>query len=104
MTIAFAYQSELFCEDCAKSIREKLNPELVALADKDRNSDMAPQGPYPDGGGEADTPQHCDACDVFLKNPLTGDGRMYVQKIVDREWTPTVVEWSNFYDIYPAPV
>ncbi|KKL11925.1 hypothetical protein LCGC14_2540860, partial [marine sediment metagenome] len=34
--------------------------------------------PYLDGGGEADTPQHCDHCSVFLENPLTGDGYAYV--------------------------
>jgi len=28
-------------------------------------------GPYPDGGGEADAPQHCGGCGVFLENPLT---------------------------------
>jgi hypothetical protein len=43
-------------------------------SESDYDSDDLPKGPYADGGGEADTPQHCDDCRRFLENPLTGDG------------------------------
>ena len=42
--------------------------------ENDYDSDDLPKGPYSNGGGEADTPQHCDGCGAFLENPLTGDG------------------------------
>ena len=38
------------------------------------DSGMHPKGPYPNGGGEADIPHHCDHCGVFLENPLTPEG------------------------------
>src|SRR5215467_8720050 len=38
------------------------------------------EGPYPDDGREADTPQHCDTCGVFLENPLTTEGYRYVNE------------------------
>lgn len=42
------------------------------------DSDDYPQGPYPDGGGETDTPAHCDGCHMPLGAPLTSDGVAYV--------------------------
>jgi len=41
--------------------------------ESDYDRDNLPKGPCPDDGGEADTPQHCDTCGVFLGNPLTAD-------------------------------
>src|SRR5580700_4943174 len=68
------------------------------------DSENVPQGPYPNGGGEADTPQHCDACGVFLESPLTPDGTRYViEKLVEhaREGdgdAKVLMEWANFYN------
>jgi len=58
-----------------------------------------PKGPIDSGGGEADSPQHCGHCGVFLDNPLTGDGDEYVaqaffdhlvfgdgNRVILREW------------------
>jgi hypothetical protein len=42
--------------------------------ESDYDSDELPKGPYGNGGGETDSPQHCDACGCFLQNPLTTDG------------------------------
>jgi hypothetical protein len=65
-----------------------------------------PKGPYPDGVGEADTPQHCDGCGEFLENPQTGDGLIYVEdairdclknKKLTRASNVAIVEWANFY-------
>jgi hypothetical protein len=44
------------------------------------DSDSYPQGPYSNGGGEADCPRHCDVCGIFLENPLTGEGIRYVSE------------------------
>ncbi|MEO2122444.1 MAG: hypothetical protein ABGY10_03870 [bacterium] len=51
---------EFFCEDCAPEGAEG----------------------YPDGGGEADTPQHCSGCHCPLDNPLTEYGVQYVVEAV----------------------
>lgn len=56
------------------------------------DSDEFPKGPYLDGGGESDTPQHCGACHEFLENPLTDDGLEYVREN-QRD------EWDSFYEI-----
>ena len=51
-----------------------------------------PKGPYDNGGGESDCPQHCGACHEFLENPLTSDGLEYARQ------NPRP-EWDSFYDI-----
>lgn len=84
---AYVYQAALLCTDCAKKLIESLPPDDV----DDGNSDYYPQGPYPCGGGEADSPQHCSALNCKnavqipggrrvgcpLGNPLTKDGDRY---------------------------
>jgi hypothetical protein len=35
-------------------------------SESDYDSDDLPKGPYAQGGGEADTPQHCEGCGQFL--------------------------------------
>lgn len=54
---------EFFCEDCAPDTAEA----------------------HADGGGEADTPQHCANCGVPLENPLTSDGVHYVLNEAEEE-------------------
>ena len=79
---AFIYQAALVCEDCGERIRREIEEESGSsqqLLETGTDSDGYPQGPYPDGGGEADSPQHCDQCGVFLENPLTGDGYAYLR-------------------------
>lgn len=82
---AYAYQAALLCEDCGRAVSEELR---AGGAQDDGDSDDFPQGPYPDGGGEADSAHFCDrgrdclsAVEVAghklgqpLGNPLTGDG------------------------------
>ena len=74
--------------------------------DTDYDSDDLPKGPYGDGGGEADSPQHCDGCRQFLENPLTGDGVVYVEDAirdclstnrVNRQTNDVIIEWADFY-------
>ena len=46
------------------------------------DSECTPIGPYANGGGESDAPEHCDTCGLFLENPLTSDGLEGVNEIV----------------------
>jgi hypothetical protein len=98
----YIYNAALLCEQCG----------AAACAERDEkgapdtgDSDDYPQGPYPGGGGEADSPQHCDACLQFLENPLTGDGYAYVREAVetalsqDRHGSVAVMVWAPFYGI-----
>lgn len=67
----YIYQDELICESCANIIID----EQIELG---TDSKSLPQGPYSDGGGESDRPQHCGQCRIFLENPLTEEGYKYV--------------------------
>lgn len=127
---AFIYNSALLCEDCGENTRREIEGEAInayrethprAVIDvsdpddvgkclgfdpdfeSDYDSDQYPKGPYAYGGGEADTPQHCDACRVFLENGLTGDGQTYViERLIaymlqgdgDRD---VLMTWWEFY-------
>lgn len=98
MPDAFIYQAALLCEECAAVVRRDwhaANP----TADMPEDSDAFPSGPHADGGGEADTPQHCDHCHLFLGNPLTDDGRRYVIEALARANGNAAVlaEWRDFY-------
>jgi hypothetical protein len=96
----YMYKAALYCEDCGKAIRQQLDraektPDNVN-DESSYDSDDYPKGPYPNGGGEADCPQHCDngancinaeivarpkteyKVGCFLDNDLTQDGVKYV--------------------------
>jgi hypothetical protein len=88
----YVYQADFLCEDCAGKIIEKLEKEGV---EDTGDTDDFPQGPYPEGGGEADSPHHCGSgagCVNAIKvpggskigcplgNPLTDDGVEYLRK------------------------
>ena len=82
---AYIYNAALYCEPCANQAMRILNRDRI-MAGGDlqgmNDSDTYPQGPYTDGGGESDTPAHCDNCGVFLENPLTTDGVEYVRELI----------------------
>src|ERR1700690_913257 len=69
------------------------------------DSDEFPKGPFGDGGGEADSPQRCDSCDLFLENHLTEDGvnnvkEMILANMVNGTGSIEVLkEWIDFYDL-----
>ena len=114
---AYQYNAALFCEECGVAIEENLLNRSEPSTDNG-DSDTYPQGPYPDGGGEADTPNHCGRCDVFLRNPLTEDGDEYVREayaeardkvslegVPDKgHWSIGVTQiWANYYDYLYLP-
>lgn len=86
---AYIFAAALLCEACGDNVRADLQAKGRAPEDPDNestyDSDDYPKGPYSDGGGEADTPQHCDHCGGFLENPLTRDGYAYVREAL-RHW------------------
>src|SRR5271155_2436152 len=86
---AYVYQAAVWCPDCTRTIKKELKKAGEEPEDPDDessyDSDDYPKGPYSDGGGESDSPQHCDGCKVFLENPLTGDGEEYVREAVARD-------------------
>lgn len=106
---AYIYQAALLCGPCGEKTRKALirmgkgpeNPRDEHTYD----SDDFPKGPYSDGGGEADSPQHCDQCDKFLENDLTSEGQEYVEQAVKedlargRRNSVAVKTWAPFYDI-----
>lgn len=107
MANVYVFQAALLCEECGKAERA-CRPALDALSDAELgelgfDSNDIPMGPYSGGGGEADCPQHCDNCGVFLENPLTSAGIAYVRNAVadqSRYGRSVVVEkWKVFYEI-----
>ena len=83
----YIYQADRHCKDCGEIKRAELTAQGKAPADIESestyDSDDFPKGPFADGGGEGDTPQHCGTCGVFLENPLTQAGYAYVREAVD---------------------
>ena len=93
---AYVYQAALLCKDCGRALAEELRG---AETEDDGDSGSFPQGPYPDGGGEADSAHFCDsgrgclgAVEVAghrvgcpLGNPLTSEGADAVVQSVRRD-------------------
>lgn len=88
----YVYNAALLCEDCG----EKMQTELGGDRNDTGDSEDYPQGPEGNGGGEADSPQHCDYCHTFLENELTSDGYEYVRGLV-ASGKCNVPEWIEFY-------
>ena len=83
---AYIYQADLLCAECGENTRAWITDHgraPVGVEDEcSYDSDDYPKGPYSAGGGEADSPQHCGHCGIFLENPLTSDGWNYLQEIL----------------------
>lgn len=99
---AYIFKADLYCEDCALPLMAKAEAEGVSPFEG--VSELYPQGPELNGGGEADTPQHCGGCAVFLENPLTEDGLNYVQDMLSdphnmamRGASEVMALWEQFY-------
>ena len=112
---AYVYQAALLCRDCAVATMNEFELHnmfcgstcgLAAWPHSWQESDYYPQGPYANGGGEADSPQHCDACGVFLENPLTPDGTRYVlEKLVEHARdgsgsAEVLKQWADHYNAH----
>jgi hypothetical protein len=122
--LAYIYNADIYCDACGMDIKHTIRQEAKAAGKRlsdyvDLNdSDSWPQGPHGDGGGEADTPQHCgsgESClnaevfsdtnkvGCFLENPLTQQGVQYLLEMIN-DWDTKgtgngeVIElWRNHY-------
>jgi hypothetical protein len=122
---AYIYRAALWCGPClikALVAERKAAPGAVDMSPAEAleqivsasgftseshcDSDDLPRGPYAEGGGEADAPQHCDGCRQFLGNRLTVDGLICVENVirnhltikkVNGATTDAVIEWADFY-------
>ena len=98
---AYIYQAGMYCEDCGKALRGKLTCPGDPDDERTYDSDDYPKGPYSDGGGESDVPEHCESCGVFLENPLTSEGYAYVREMAtDNDSSNDIIRtWLKFYEI-----
>ncbi len=113
---AFIFCADIYCEKCGESFRELITHNGNAPADPENeysyDSEYFPKGPFADGGGEADTPQHCgngglcldptviggEKYGKFLENDLTHHGVENVREM-HREGPTAVTEfWMDFYE------
>ena len=109
----YMYSAALYCARCGEGMRAQLKAAGLAPGDPDDegsyDSDAYPKGPFADGGGEADSPQHCDECGEFLENPLTSLGREYVEEVCKedlakgRNDSVSLSLWASFYNISLLP-
>jgi hypothetical protein len=123
MMDVYVYQAALWCGPCVieRLVEEgKASPRALDIDpaealqqivssngftdESDYDSDDLPKGPYPDGGGEADTPQHCDGCSRFLENPLTTEGyRCLNETLIEHARdgdgdAKVLLEWAKSYN------
>ena len=81
----YVFQATLLCDTCGTLYKQGTDkPAHVDEGDESSyDSGDWPKGPYSSGGGEADSPQHCDHCGEFLDNPLTPEGESYLAERFD---------------------
>jgi hypothetical protein len=97
---AYIFNADIYCADCGAEIADECRERGI-----DDDSNTFPKGPYPNGGGEADCPQHCGSCHAFLENPLTGDGDDYVSSAIadDPDCENAVTQqWRQWYNYLEA--
>jgi hypothetical protein len=106
----YMYKASLLCEGCGEMVKKELDAAGKSPADPgdecSYDSDNYPKGPFSNGGGEADSPNHCDMCQVFLENPLTTDGINYVIAAAQEERhgdDEVIKEWLTYYDYIEIP-
>lgn len=123
MSDCYIYNADIYCEECGRAIRKRIRKEGNAPKNpKDEysyDSGEYPKGPYTDGGGEADHPQHCGSGDEcldaiygedangnpephygkFLENPLTTDGYEYVKESHRDNPSEITQLWMDFYGV-----
>ena len=106
--MGYIYQADVYCDVDGSRICDELRARGLAPEDE---MDQAgyDSGDFPKSAdienGEADTPQHCAACQEFLHNPLTGDGYRYVKDALDvtgarkfSNLSPVLNTWAHWYN------
>jgi hypothetical protein len=113
---AYVFDAALLCEECGTEAIQDLTEDRSVPPERPvdkQDSDEWPQGPFGEGGGEADCPQHCASCGVFLENPLTDKGHDYVREQYARARDETDLTscgsigvtqmWANHYACLELP-
>ena len=104
MTI-YMFQADVYCKPCGEAIAATL-PDPDAWEREHPDSNSYPIA-YDSSEGEADSPEHCDKCSLFLERNLTEYGGRYVKEIVAEDLSTEdkivgiVKEWIDFYGIDP---
>jgi hypothetical protein len=115
----YIYCADIYCEQCgikimADCIASGKYPDDID-DETSYDSDEFPKGPFENGGGESDCPQHCGSggdcvnaytpdgwfhrkVGMFLENDLTSDGIEYVVTgFLDDRSNPVCIEHVKFY-------
>ena len=101
----YMFQADVYCKPCGEAIAATL-PDPDAWEREHPDSNSYPIA-YDSSEGEADSPEHCDKCSLFLERNLTEYGVRYVKEIVaedlstESEIVGIVKEWIDFYGIDP---
>ena len=84
---AYIYQTELWCETCANTIRANLTDDGLA----------PDEVLFAEDGGESDTPVHCTGCGVYVAALLTSAGIEFVIEGLRTASTRTDIldEWAT---------
>ena len=102
--MSYAYCADIWCDECGEQIKnDGRQPKLINTGD----TDDYPQ--HCDDAAEADIPQHCAGCGVFLQNDLTCAGEDYVVETILDDLTnklvgsvATTVWWPYYADLYDS--
>lgn len=89
---SWIHNAAIYCDDC--------KPDNGCSDDRCLDSECCPQ-PVFSTSDEADTPQHCEACNAFLENALTGDGMEWLREALSSERGTDEIkdEWRSFYGL-----
>ena len=89
---SWTHNGAIYCDGCV--------PAKGCSDDRCDDSECCPQ-PVFSTGDEADTPQHCAACNAFLQNALTGDGVEWLRESLSSEHGTNEIkdEWRSFYGL-----
>ena len=89
---SWIHNAAIYCDDC--------KPDNGCSDDRCLDSECCPQ-PVFSTSDEADTPQHCAACNAFLQNALTGDGFKRLREDLSLPLGNEEVraEWRSFYGL-----
>ena len=89
---SWTYNASIYCDDC--------KPDNGCSDDRCLDSGCCPQ-PVFSTSDESDTPQHCEECNVFLENALTGDGMEWLRATLcdDLGNEEVRAEWRSFYGL-----
>ena len=95
----YMFDGDVYCKPCGEAIAATL-PDPDAWEREHPDSNSYPIA-YDSSEGEADSPEHCGKCSLFLERNLTEDGVRYVQDYVDTLCGDTDITllWGDFYGI-----